>query len=76
MPSNLDRSLDEIAAPRTRTNRRGGNKAAGTSGIRKRPRRAATQKANAPVLSGKVSASKIIVSNLVCPTLVATSLSF
>ena len=84
MSSNLDRSLDEILATRPRTNRRGGNKAAVVGGIRKRPQRAAAQKANASIApnttraaalakaptgpSGKVSASKIIVSNLVCPT--------
>jgi len=80
MSSNLDRSLDEILATRPRTGRRGGNKAAVAGGIRKRPQRAAAQKANASIApntaraaalakaptgpSGKVSASKIIVSNL------------
>lgn len=80
MSSKLDQSLDEILAERPRVGaagRRGarsGNAPAG--GIRKRPQRAAAQKASATITqnatktvptgpSGKVAGSKIIVSNLV-----------
>ncbi|KAI5842876.1 hypothetical protein DFP73DRAFT_87134 [Morchella snyderi] len=79
MSSKLDQSLDEILAERPRVGaagRRGarsGNAPAG--GIRKRPQRAAAQKASATITqnatktvptgpSGKVAGSKIIVSNL------------
>lgn len=76
MSSNLDRSLDEILANRPRGGRRGrgGAAAASSGGIRKRPQRAAAQKANtnlaqsAPKSAGnkpKLNATKIIVSNLV-----------
>lgn len=79
MSTNLDRSLDEILASRPRGGRRGG-KAAPAGGIRKRSQRAAAQKANVSVTpnaskaaltrnaptgpANKVTASKIIVSNL------------
>ena len=85
MALNLDRSIDDILATRPRTYRRGGNKTTVTSGIHKRPKRAATQNSNAsnttraawlakPITgpSGNVAGSKIIVSNLVRPILVAT----
>ena len=72
MPSKLDRSQGKILAKRLHTNRRRGNKAAVAGGIRKHPQRAATQKAYVSGPSGMVSTSKIIVSNLVCATLVAT----
>ena len=89
MASNLDRSLDDILATRPRTKRPGGNEAAIAGGIRKRPQRPTARKANASKRtragglvkalagrSGKVAGSKIIVSNLVCTTLVATYSSF
>jgi len=80
MASNLDRSLDEILATRPRGgNRRGGKATTATvaGGIRKRSSRVAAQKANVSIVnastkakgvptgpSGKVTSSKIIVSNL------------
>ena len=74
MSSNLDRSLDEIIAGGFRTNRRGGNKAAIAGGIRKRHQRATAKKAYASRHPRKVLPSKIIVSNLVCATVVVTYL--
>jgi THO complex subunit 4 len=81
MSSNLDRSLDEIlAASRpARRGAKGAAPSGPTGGVRKRSQRVAAQKANVSVTpnaakaakavpigpSGKVSASKIIVSNLV-----------
>lgn len=80
MSSKLDQSLDEILAERPRGTAagrrgRGGNAPAG--GIRKRPQRAAAQKASATITqsstktvptgpSASKAGSKIIVSNLVC----------
>ena len=72
MHSNLDRSIDEILAMRTRAIRHGANRAAVAGGIRKRPQRTAAEMAYALGPSDTVAAWKIIVSNLVCPTLVAT----
>jgi THO complex subunit 4 len=82
MSSNLDRSLDEILASSrpSRRGAKAATPAGPAGGVRKRSQRVAAQKANASVTpntaraakaiptgpSGKVSASKIIVSNLVC----------
>ncbi|TGZ76741.1 RNA-binding domain-containing protein [Ascodesmis nigricans] len=72
MSSNIDRSLDEIVASRQRGGRRGRGGPAPAGGIRKRPQRAAAQKANASITPAaqvaaakpKLTATKIIVSNL------------
>lgn len=78
MSSKLDQSLDEILAERPRgAARRGRGSNAPAGGIRKRPQRAAAQKASATITqnstravptgpsASKVIGSKIIVSNLV-----------
>lgn len=81
MSSKLDQSLDEILAERPRGGAAGrrGRSNAPVGGIRKRPQRAAAQKASASITqnatktvptgpSGKAAGSKIIVSNLVSST--------
>lgn len=77
MSSKLDQSLDEILAERPRgTAGRRSRSNAPAGGIRKRPQRAAAQKASDTIMqnaakavptgpSGKATGSKIIVSNLV-----------
>lgn len=90
MSSKLDQSLDEILAERPRgaaaRRGRGGNAPAG--GIRKRPQRAAAQKASATIMqnstkavptgpsASKATGSKIIVSNLVSSYISLTRLGF
>lgn len=81
MSSKLDQSLDEILAERPRGARRGGRGgSAPVGGVRKRPQRAAAARGAAATVAqtaskpasnvptgalGKVTATKIIVSNLV-----------
>lgn len=81
MSSKLDQSLDEILAERPRggaAGRRGRGTNTPVGGIRKRPQRAAAQRASAtitqsstkavptgPSAASKATGSKIIVSNLV-----------
>jgi len=78
MSSKLDQSLDEILADRPRGGRRGGRGGAPVGGVRKRSQRVAARGAAAAVAQtsskpasnvptgalGKVTATKIIVSNL------------